>query len=141
MSGVLFFGATIPLSAHLADRHGRRITMILVSCAIMLFGLFLAPLFGGGTWGVLATMILGFSLMGMTYGPLGTMLAELFPTQVRYTGASLCFSMAGILGASLAPYIATSLALKHGLGAVGYYLGAAALISLTAVWFSSEATE
>ena len=141
MSGVLFFGATFPLSAHLADRHGRRITMILVSCAIMLFGLFLAPLFGGGTWGVLATMILGFSLMGMTYGPLGTMLAELFPTQVRYTGASLCFSMAGILGASLAPYIATSLALKHGLGAVGYYLGAAALISLTAVWFSSEATE
>jgi hypothetical protein len=49
--------------------------------------------------------------------------------------------MAGILGASLAPYIATSLALTQGLDAVGYYLGTAALLSLAAVWLSSEATE
>jgi metabolite-proton symporter len=139
--GVLFFGATVPFSASLADRYGRRITLILISGAILVFGLILGPLFSSGVWGVIATMIIGFSLMGMTYGPLGTLLSELYPTAVRYTGASVSFSMAGILGASLAPYIATSLALKHGLGAVGYYLGAAALLSLTAVWLSSEATE
>ena len=48
--------------------------------------------------------------MGMTYGPLGTVLSELFPTAVRYTGSSLTFNLAGIFGASLAPYIATWLA-------------------------------
>ena len=139
--GVLFFGATVPFSASLADRYGRRITLILISGAILVFGLILGPLFSAGVWGVIATMIIGFSLMGMTYGPLGTLLSELYPTAVRYTGASVSFSMAGILGASLAPYIATSLALTQGLDAVGYYLGGAALISLAAVWLSSEASD
>lgn len=131
--GVLFFAVTIPLSAKLADRHGSGITMIAASAMILLFGLLLGPLFSAGTWGVVATLIIGFSLMGMTYGPLGTLLSELYPTAVRYTGASVSFSMAGILGASLAPYIATSLAMKYGLGAVGYYLSATALLSLIAL--------
>ena len=48
--------------------------------------------------------------MGLTYGPLGTVLSELFPTAVRYTGSSLTFNLAGIFGASLAPYAATWLA-------------------------------
>ena len=52
-------------------------------------------------------MALGLSLMGITYGPLGTVLSELFPTSVRYTGSSLTFNLAGIFGASLAPYVAT----------------------------------
>ena len=69
---------------------------------------------------------------GLTYGPLGTALAELFPTAVRYTGASLTFNLAGILGASLAPYIATELAPSYGLASVGYYLSAAAVVTLLA---------
>jgi hypothetical protein len=72
-------------------------------------------------------------LMGCTYGPLGTALTELFPTAVRYTGTSLSFNMAGILGASLAPYIATSLAVHFGVAYVGYYLSAAALLTLGAL--------
>ena len=136
--GVLFFAGTIPLSASLADRLGRRKTMIASSLFIMLFGFVLGPLFSAGTWGVLATLIVGFSLMGMTYGPLGTLLAELYPTAVRYTGSSTSFNMAGILGASLAPYIATSLALKFGLYSVGYYLSASALLSLVAVCLTKE---
>jgi MFS family permease len=70
--------------------------------------------------------------MGLTYGPLGTALAELFPTSMRYTGASLAFNLAGILGASLAPYFATWLAQHHGLDAVGLYLSGAAALSLAA---------
>ena len=61
------------------------------------------------------------------------MLAELFPTRVRYTGASLTFNLAGIFGASLAPYAATALATRYGLPFVGYYLAAAAGISLAAL--------
>ena len=67
--------------------------------------------------------------MGMTYGPLGTIVSELFPTPVRYTGSSLAFSFAGILGASLAPYAATWLATNHGLQYVGYYLTTSAILT------------
>jgi MFS family permease len=75
---------------------------------------------------------LGLALMGCTYGALGSALAELFPTAVRYTGASLTFNLAGILGGSLAPYIATYLADSYGIGYVGYYLSAAAAVTLAA---------
>jgi MFS family permease len=131
---VVFFALTIPPSALLADRHGRRMAMILVSAAIAVFGLLFGPLFGAGSWlAVGAFMVLGMCLIGFTYGPLGTLLAELFPAEVRYTGASLTFNFAGILGASLAPYIATWLATNYGLAWVGYYLSAAALLSLFAL--------
>jgi metabolite-proton symporter len=127
--GILFFAAFIPLSALLAER-GRRRTLIWVTAAIAAFGLVLAPLFTAGTVGATAMMVLGMILMGMTYGPLGTVLSELFPTSVRYTGTSLTFNFAGIFGASLAPYIATWLAKTYGLQYVGYYLAAAAILTL-----------
>jgi MFS family permease len=76
--------------------------------------------------------------MGLTYGPLGTVLSELFPTAVRYTGSSLTFNMAGIFGASLAPYIATWLANNYGLEFVGYYLSCAAVLSLIGLLATRE---
>lgn len=131
---VVFFALTIPASALLADRYGRRITMIVVSIAIALFGLLVAPLFVAGSM-VAVTIFLsvGLALMGMTYGPLGTMLSELFPTEIRYTGVSLTFNLGGIVGASLAPYIATWLATNYGLHYVGFYLSGAALLTLVAL--------
>lgn len=135
--GVVFFGLTIPVSAWLAER-GRRPVMFAVSISIAVFGLFLSPLFSAGPRGALAMMILGLALMGLTYGPLGTVVSELFPTSVRYTGSSLAFSAAGILGASLAPYIATWLADKYGLQYVGYYLTASAVVSLAGLMMIRE---
>ncbi len=126
--GILFFALTIPVSAWLAER-GRRRVMFGVNILIGIFGLFLAPLFVAGPGGALAMTILGLALMGLTYGPLGTIVSELFPTAVRYTGSSLAFNLAGILGASLAPYIATWLAKSYGLQFVGYYLTASAVVS------------
>jgi metabolite-proton symporter len=136
--GILFFALTIPLSAVLADRHGRRRTLLLTTIAIALFGFVLAPLLQAGTAGAMATLAIGLSLMGFTYGPLGTALAELFPTRVRYTGSSLTFNLAGIFGASLAPYAATWLAKGYGLPYVGYYLTASALLTLVGIFWSSE---
>jgi len=127
--GIVFFALTIPFSAVLAER-GRRLTLIVVTIAIGAFGLVMAPMFLAGTVGVVSMMVLGQCLMGLTYGPLGTVLSELFPTSVRYTGTSLTFNFAGIFGASLAPYIATSLAKSYGLPYVGYYLCAAAALTL-----------
>jgi len=126
---ILFFALTIPISAVLAER-GRRRTLLWVTLAIGVFGLVMAPMFLAGTLGAMMMMVLGLSLMGFTYGPLGTVLSEIFPTAVRYTGSSLTFNFAGILGASLAPYIATWLAKTYGLKYVGYYLSAAVLLTL-----------
>ncbi|MNJ99550.1 Inner membrane metabolite transport protein YhjE [compost metagenome] len=131
---VVFFALTIPVSALLADKYGRRITMILVSIAIMLFGFLIAPMFvAHDAIGVTVFLSLGLALMGMTYGPLGTMLSELFPTEIRYTGVSLTFNLGGIVGASLAPYAATWLATNYGLDYVGYYLSGATLLTLIAL--------
>ena len=136
--GILFFALTIPWSAQLADRVGRRRTLLWVTAAIGLFGLVFAPMFLAGTAGVIITTALGLSLMGLTYGPLGTFLSELFPTPVRYTGSSLTFNCAGIVGASLAPYIATWLAKTYGLAFVGYYLATAAAVTWIALFMSRE---
>lgn len=133
MIGVLFFALMIPASALLADRIGARRVLILSKLGVIAFGFTFAPWFGAHTE-VLALLFLcvGLALMGMTYGPLGSYLASAFPTRVRYTGVSLSFNLAGILGASLAPYIATSLALRHGIAHAGAYLSVIAAISLGA---------
>src|SRR5262249_53305679 len=116
MIGVVFFALAIPLSAGLADRHGRYPILIAATLGIIAYGLTFAPLFGtGGLTTAVAFLAIGLALMGLTYGPLGTALTELYPTAVRYTGASLSFNLAGIVGASLAPSIATWLATHHGL--------------------------
>jgi metabolite-proton symporter len=137
MVGIVFFGLAIPVSAWLAER-GRRPVMFGVTVLIGLFGLVLAPLFTAGTGRALTMLIVGLTLMGVTYGPLGTVVSEIFPTGVRYTGCSLAFSVAGILGASLAPYVATWLATTHGLQYVGYYLTASAVVTLVGLLFIRE---
>jgi metabolite-proton symporter len=134
MIGVAFFALGIPLSAAAADRHGPRAILIAATSAIFAFGLIFAPLFASGSiYGAVPFLALGLFLMGLTYGPLGTALSEMFPTAVRYTGASLSFNLAGILGASLAPYIATWLAAHYGLTYVGYYLSSAAALTVLAL--------
>jgi MFS family permease len=136
MIAVLFFGLTIPISAVIADRVGERAMLSIATVLIIAFGFAFRPLFSGHhTMNVFVFLALGFGLSGLTYGPLGSALANLFPTAVRYTGTSLSFNLAGILGASLAPSIATFLASHYGVAYVGYYLSAAGLISLIALFW------
>ena len=138
--GIVCFAVTIPISAHLAER-GRRQTMMIVTAGIALFGLVMAPMLVAGTIGALMTLAVGLALMGMTYGPLGTVLSEFFPTEVRYTGSSLTFNLAGIFGASLAHYAATWLATNYGLPWVGYYLTGSAVLTLVGLMMTEETME
>jgi metabolite-proton symporter len=134
MISMLFFGLGIPLSAVLADKYGRNKMLIVATICIMAFGLVFAPLFSTGSLVITAAFLsLGMFLMGLTYGPIGTALAGIFPPAVRYTGASLAFTLAGILGASLTPYLATTLAHNYGLAYVGYYLTVASAVTLLAL--------
>jgi metabolite-proton symporter len=135
--GVVFFAGTIPIAALLAER-GRRVVMLAVTASIGIFGLFFAQIFQAGFNGAVTVMCLGLALMGLTYGPLGTIISEIFPTSVRYTGSSLAFSFGGILGASATPSVATWLAIHYGLNYVGYYLTASAVITFAGMLWIRE---
>ena len=131
---ILFFVAGIPVSAVLADKFGRKRILVLISTLIMLFGFSFSFFMESGSTPMITTFVcVGMGLMGLTYGPVGTFLSELFPTEVRYSGASLTFNLAGILGASFAPLIAIWLAKNYGIAYVGLYLSVAALISVLAL--------
>jgi len=134
MVGVLFFGLAIPISAIIGDRISERVMLMIAAVLIIAFGFAFRPLFSSHEeHSVFVFLALGFTLTGLIYGPLGSALAKMFPTAVRYTGTSLSFNIAGILGASLAPSIATFLALHYGVAYVGYYLSAAGLVTLVAL--------
>lgn len=131
---ILFFVAGIPVSAIFADKFGRKKMLVLISALIALFGLTFSFFMESGSTPMITTFVcVGMGLMGLTYGPVGTFLSELFPTEVRYSGASLTFNLAGILGASFAPLIAIWLAKNYGIAYVGLYLSVAALISVLAL--------
>lgn len=138
--GVVFFGIFTLVSGPLAEKYGRRKMLITVTSAILVFGLLFVPLFGAGFPGVMAVLILGFTLMGLTFGPMGAVLPELFPTNVRYTGSAMSYNLASILGAALAPIIAVALWQAAGGSPVlvGLYLSGAAVLTLIALLISKE---
>ena len=135
--GVVFFALGVPWSAKMAE-GGRRALLMRVNDGMAVYALVMPALFAAGTPGAMAAMAIGFLFVGFAYGPIGTVLAELFPAAVRYTGSSLTYNLAGIFGASLAPYAAQWLADRYGLRAVGYYLAAMALFSLVGLAASRE---
>ena len=140
MMAVIGFGVMVPVAGLLADKYGRRKSMITITTLIILFALFVfPPLLGSGNPAlVMAYLLIGLSLMGLTFGPMGALLPELFPTEVRYTGASFSYNVSSILGASVAPYIATWLQANYGLTYVGIYLAVMAALTLTALLLTHE---
>ena len=140
MAVIIGFGVMVPVAGLLADAFGRRKSMVIITTLIILFALFaFNPLLGSGNpILVFAFLLLGLSLMGLTFGPMGALLPELFPTEVRYTGASFSYNVSSILGASVAPYIAAWLQTNYGLGAVGLYLAAMAGLTLIALLLTHE---
>ena len=136
---VLFMALATPISALLADRFGRRPVLLAGCAAAALSGLGLPRLLGtGDPFQALVFLSMELALMGFTFAPMGALLPELFPTRVRYTGASTAYNLGGILGASLAPSIAQVLLQKGGLPWVGDYISVAALISFLAVLSMKE---
>jgi metabolite-proton symporter len=138
--GVVFFGIFTMLSGPWADRFGRRRTLLIVTGGIIVFGLLWVPLLSAGFGGVMLWLILGFALMGMTFGPMGALLPELYPTNVRYTGSGVSYNVASILGAAVAPFIAVWL---WGLGGgspflVGLYLSVMAVLTFVALLIGKE---
>jgi metabolite-proton symporter len=136
---VVFMALATPLSAWAGDRFGRRPVLVTAGSAALLSGFLLEPMLSSGSMlQITAFLCIELFLMGATFAPMGALLPELFPTEVRYTGAGAAYNLGGILGASLAPYIAQQLVLHGGLSWVGGYISIAAAISVLAALFLRE---
>ncbi len=127
-----------PFAASLADRLGRKPVLVVASALAALVGLLLPWLLDGGVASTLLFVCLALAVMALTFAPLGALLPELFPVNVAYTGASVAYSLGGILGASLAPTIAQELQQRGGLAYVGYYIAGAAAISFISLLTVNE---
>lgn len=131
---ILFMAGGIYLAAWMADAKFDPRRVLAGGCVLVAAsGFVMAPLMAGGLTGVFVFLSLLLFAMGFVYGPLGAWLTDLFPPRVRYTGASMTFNIAGVIGGGLTPFFAQKLALKGGLTPVGWYLSAAAVLSLLAL--------
>ena len=135
LGAILFMAIGIYASAWLADRRFDERRVLAGGCiGVVASGFLMAPAFASGDLlPIFAYLSLSLLLMGFVYGPLGAWLPGLFPARVRYTGASMAFNVAGVLGGGLTPLVAQALAQRYGLAAVGLYAGGAAALSLIAL--------
>lgn len=136
---IIFMALAIPLSALLADKIGRKPVLISGTIAAMIIGLGMQQFFVSKEplW-IITYISLCLFTMGWIFAPMGAFLPELFPTNVRYTGASVAYNLGGILGASFAPALAQILVKAGGLSWVGFYITAAAILSFVALYFAPE---
>ncbi len=137
---ILFMAGGIYLAAWMADAKYDERRVLAGGCVLVaLSGFAMAPLMSAGLGGVFIFLSLLLLAMGFVYGPLGAWLPGLFPPRVRYTGASMTFNIAGVIGGGLTPFFAQTLAMKGGgLAPVGWYLSAAAVLSLVALLLLKE---
>lgn len=144
--GVVFFAIFTAVSGVMADQLGRRRLLLWVSALIAVFGLAF-PIFLTMRTELMFTgamtqsfLIIGFTLMGLTFGPMGAILPELFPTNVRYTGSAIAYNVSSILGAALAPFIAVALwaDADGSTHTVGWYLAGSAALTFIALWITRE---
>mgnify|MGYP000223365908 CR=1 FL=1 len=137
IGAILFMALGIALAGWWSDLRTPRYVLIAGCFGTIVTGMLLGPMFTGGALTLIAGWLaLSLFMMGFVYGPLGAFLPSLFPPRVRYTGASMTFNIAGILGAAPVPLVAQWLADRGGLAFVGYYLALSAAVSLIALWWS-----
>ncbi|MFZ5748478.1 MAG: MFS transporter [Pseudomonadota bacterium] len=130
--------AAIILSGHLADRLGRRTLLAVSAAAIAVFSGFAPQLLDAGEAGEIAFMLIGFGLLGISFGQASGALSSTFSPHHRYTGSSLTSDLAWLFGAGFAPLAALLLSSQFGLIAAGGYLLSGAIGTLLALWLNRE---
>jgi len=142
MTSVVFFAVFILISCVYSDRIGRKKVLITTTALTLVFSLFAMNLLHHSVLTVMVFLCVGFALMGCLFGPCGAYLPELFPTNVRYSGAGLSYNLAAILGGAFAPTIATALVQKTGsVVSVGWYMAIMAALALVALFLIKESKD
>ncbi|WP_154605070.1 fosfomycin efflux MFS transporter AbaF [Arthrobacter sp. AQ5-05] len=143
---LLMFGAhalhffMIPLMGYLSDIIGRKPVYLVGAVLTAFWGFVGFPMMDtGNDWIIMAAISLGLAIESMTYAPYSALMAEMFPTRVRYTALSLCYQFAPLLAGSLAPLIALTLLRNYNSSVpIALYLVAASVISILAVSLAKE---
>ncbi|AKU20812.1 MFS transporter [Massilia sp. MB5] len=133
MGGVFLMAGGVVASGLIADRIGRRRTLGTLATLIALFSAFVPMLLNGGDTGQDAFILIGFTLLGLSYGQAAGAVTANFPAKYRYTGAALTSDLAWLVGAGFAPLVALGVSAKFGLAYVGLYLLSGAVCSLAAL--------
>lgn len=133
MVGASLAAVGIVVSGLVADRVGRRTTLGALACMIAVFSGFVPTLMRGGDIGQTIFILLGFSLLGLSYGQAAGAVTANFPAKYRYTGAALTSDLAWLVGAGFAPLVALGLSAHFGLAYVSLYLLSGAVGSLAAL--------
>jgi predicted MFS family arabinose efflux permease len=128
-------------SGVIADRLGRRQTLGLFATLIAVFSGFAPTLLNGGTLGQDVFVLIGFTLLGLSYGQSAGALNASFDPRYRYTGAALTSDIAWLIGAGFAPLAALGLSAYFGLGYVSLYLLSGAAGTLAALWVNRKLEE
>ncbi|AKC85521.1 MFS transporter [Pseudoxanthomonas suwonensis] len=132
VGGFLAVGGVLA-SGLIADRFGRVSTLGATAVAIAVFSGFAPTLLGGGPVAQQVFMLVGFLLLGLSYGQASGAVTRNFGGRYRYTGAALTTDLAWLIGAAFAPLVALLLAAEFGLPYVGLYLLSGALATLAAL--------
>lgn len=133
MLGCAMAAAGMVVSGTIADRLGRRTTLGALAASIAAFSGFSATLLQGGSIGETAFILIGFTLLGLSYGQAAGAVTANFRPEYRYTGAALTHDLAWLAGAAFAPVITLGLSAHFGLEYVGLYLLTGAAGSLAAL--------
>ncbi len=131
--GALLAALAMPISGLIADRVGRRSTLGTLAIAIGIFSLFTPLLLDSGTMGQNIFILVGFVLLGLSYGQAAGAVTSNFLPRFRYTGAALTSDLAWLFGAAFAPLVALALSIQFGLWAVTAYLLSGAVVTLVAL--------
>lgn len=135
LGAILFMALGIILAGWWADKTSPRRVLVIGCLGTVPMGMIFGTAMGSGSLlAIFLILALALFLMGFVYGPLGAFLPALFPTQLRYTGASFGFNLGGIIGGALAPIVAQYLVATRGIALVGLYMSAAAALSLIGLW-------
>ena len=140
LAAILGIGGVI-VSGVIADRLGRRKTLGLFATLIAVFSGFAPTLLDGGTLGQDVFVLVGFTLLGLSYGQAAGALNASFDPRYRYTGAALTSDVAWLIGAGFAPLVALGTSAYFGLGYVSLYLLSGAAGTLAALWVNRKLEE
>jgi MFS family permease len=130
----------IPQVGRLSDRYGRRPVYIVGAVLAGTWGFFAFPMMNTANYlAIMAAVILGLVIHAIMYAPQPAIMAEMFPTRMRYSGVSLGYQVTSIVAGSLAPGIATWLLGEFNSWLpIAIYLAAAAVVTLIAALFMRE---